>query len=201
MSATQPIAGQENDFPYPSRALGISFLTLAAVPSAAGCSRQFVRLALARWGLSRLINDAELVASELATNAIQATGVTDTDAKWSDLSGLATIHVRALLFDASVVVEVWDRDPAGPVPQEFTDAEEGGRGLAIVAVLAANWDWFPAPQGGKVIWAELLIPPYPRTAAGLPQRSRPGLVRAGNRDGVVVDAGLLRRVRQGLENL
>ncbi len=108
-------AGQEMDFPYPSRALGISFLTLAAVPTAVGCSRQLVRLGLIRWGLPRLVEDAELVVSEMATNAVQATGLMDADAKWSDLGNLATIHVRLLLFGASIVIEVWDRDPAAPV--------------------------------------------------------------------------------------
>ena len=74
--------GREMDFPYPSRALAISFLTLAAVPAAVGCSRQLVRLGLNRWGLARMAGDAELVVSELATNAVQATGVMGTDAKW-----------------------------------------------------------------------------------------------------------------------
>jgi anti-sigma regulatory factor (Ser/Thr protein kinase) len=201
MSATEPAAGQEMDFPYPSRALGISFLTLAAVPSAAGCSRQLVRLALARWGVSRLVDDAELVVSELATNAIHATCTTDTDARSNDLAALATIHVRMLLFDASIVVEIWDRDPAGPTPQPVTDVDEGGRGLPIVAVLATKWDWFPVPQGGKVVWAELPIPPHPRTAAGLPQRSHPGPVAGGRHDGVIRDPALLRRVRRGLQDL
>jgi anti-sigma regulatory factor (Ser/Thr protein kinase) len=198
--ANEVVAGREMNFPYPARALGISFLTLAAVPSAAGCSRQLVRLTLTRWGLRRLTDDAELVVSELATNAIQATGVMDTDARWGDLGDLATIHVRVLLFGSSVVLEVWDGDPAAPVPQQATDEEEGGRGLSIVTMLAARWSWLPAPQGGKVVWAELPIPPHPRTAADLPQRSRPALT-AGNRDRVVGDRGLLGRIRQGLENL
>lgn len=69
--------GNEMDFPYPSRALGISYLTLAAVPAAAGCSRQLIRLTLDRWGLVRMTGDAEMVVSELTTNAVQATRLTD----------------------------------------------------------------------------------------------------------------------------
>ena len=171
--AEKTLAGNAMDSPYPSRALGISFLTLAAVPTAVACSRQLIRLTLDRWGLARITSDAELVASELATNAVQATGLTDTDAKWSDLGDLATIHVRLLLFEPSIVIEVWDADPAPPVSQHATREEEGGRGLMIVAMLSAKWDWFPAPQGGKVVWAELAIPPRSLTEAGLPQRSRP----------------------------
>ena len=148
------------DFPYPSHALGINFLTLAAVPTAVGCSRQLVRLGLNRWGLSRLIADAELVVSVLTTNAVQATGLMDTDAKWSDLGNLATIHVRLLLFETSIAIEVWDRDPTAPAPQEVTGDEEGGRGLSIVAALSTNWSYFLAPQGGKVVSAELPISPH-----------------------------------------
>jgi anti-sigma regulatory factor (Ser/Thr protein kinase) len=160
------------DFPYPSRALSINFLTLAAVPTAVGCSRQLVRLGLNRWGLSRLIADAELVVSELTTNAVQATGLMDTDAKWSDLGNLATIHVRLLLFETSIAIEVWDRDPAPPAPQEVAGEEEGGRGLSIVAALSTNWSYFLAPQGGKVVSAELPISRHPLNDADLPQRSR-----------------------------
>ena len=162
--AQKVLAGSEMDFPYPSRALGISFLTLAAVPTAVGCSRQLIRLGLNRWGLAPIADDAELVVSELTTNAVQATGLVNTDAKWSDLRDLAVIHVRLLLFETNIVIEVWDRDPAAPVPQNVTGDDEGGRGLLIVTMLSAKWNWFPAPQGGKVVWAELPIPPRPLTS-------------------------------------
>ena len=188
------------DFPYPSRALGIGFLTLAAVPAAAGCSRRLIRLALSRWGLARMTGDAELVASELATNAVQATGVMNPDAKWSDLENLATIHVRLVLFETSIVIEVWDRDPAAPMPQNVTGDEEGGLGLLIVSMLSARWDWFPAPQGGKVVWAELPIPPLPLTGTGLPQRSRLSALADGQRNGVIRDPALLRRIHRALKN-
>ena len=110
------LAGRERDLPYPARALGVNFLTLAAVPAAVGRSRELVRLSLDRWGLASLAADAELVVSELATNAIQATGLTGADATWNDLGDdAAAFHVRLLLFEASIVIEVWDADPA-PLP-------------------------------------------------------------------------------------
>jgi Histidine kinase-like ATPase domain len=144
------------DFPYPARALGISFLTLAAVPAAVGHSRKLVRLGLDRWGLASLAADAEMVVSELATNAIQATGRTDADPTRNGVGDdVAAFHVRLLLFKASIVIEVWDADPAPPVPQHVTGEQEGGRGLLIVAMLSTRWDWFAAPQGGKVVSAEL----------------------------------------------
>ena len=47
-----------------------------------------------------------MVVSELATNAIQATGRTDADATWNDVGNdIAAFHLRLLLFEASIVVE------------------------------------------------------------------------------------------------
>ena len=54
-----------------------SGLTLAAVPTAVRLGRLFVRQRLSLWGLSQLIHDAELVLSELVTNAMNATGTTN----------------------------------------------------------------------------------------------------------------------------
>ena len=194
---------KEMVFPYPSRALGISFLTLAAVPAAVGRTRDLVRLGLDRWRLAPLVPDAELVVSELATNAIQAAGLTDTGATWNDAGNdVPTFHVRMLLFETSIIIEVWDADPAPPVPQHVTREEEGGRGLLIVAMIERRWDWFSAPQGGEVVWAELPIPPRPLTEAGLlPQRSRLGTVTRENRAGVIRDPVLLRRIHRALKNL
>ena len=87
------------DFPHPARALSVNFLTLAAVPAAVGRSRELVRLGLDRWGLALLAADAQMVVSELATNAIQATGRTDADATWNDVGD----DVRGLSSTVAVV--------------------------------------------------------------------------------------------------
>jgi anti-sigma regulatory factor (Ser/Thr protein kinase) len=71
-----------------------SSLTLAAVPTAAGVARSFVRQRLSQWGLNRLTEDAELVLSELVANAITATGTTNPRPRWGDLQNLALIGVR-----------------------------------------------------------------------------------------------------------
>ncbi len=194
--------GRELDFPYPSRALGISFLTLAAVPAAAGCSRQLVRLGLNRWGLGALAADGELVVSELATNAIQATGLTDADPEWAGTGNVAAIHVRLLLFETSIVIEVWDRDRAAPAPQDVTADQEGGRGLLIVATLSTRWGCFPGPRGGKAVWAELALPGHTVTASGLPRRT--SNLPAGPYRMMSLferDPGLLARVHRGLRDL
>jgi len=161
----------------------MTFLTLAATPTAVSCSRQLVHLTLKRWGLPAVIDDGELVISELVTNSVKATGLTDAEPKWADLAALVTIQVRVLLYQAGVIIEVWDRDPTVPVRRDATPDEEVGWGLTIVTALCKQWDCFPASRGGKVVWAELAIPPGMPGAAGLPRvpslASRPDLVEIG----------------------
>jgi anti-sigma regulatory factor (Ser/Thr protein kinase) len=161
-----------DELPYPGRAQGIASVTLAATPAAVSCSRQLVRFTLNRWGLAALVEDAELVMSELVTNSVQATGLTGTGPRWADLGGVAAIQVRVLLFQTGIIVEVWDRDPTAPIRHDAASDEEGGRGLVIVAALCKHWDYGPLSCGGKVVWAELEIPPAMLSAADLPRRVR-----------------------------
>lgn len=195
------VTAPSDEFPYPDRAQGVTCLTLAAAPAAVSCSRQLVHLTLNRWGLAALIEDAELVISELVTNSVRATGLTDTKPGWADLGGLATIDVRLLLYPAGVNVEVWDRDPTAPVRHDAAPDEEGGRGLVIVAALCKQWHYRPSSWGGKVVSAELTVPPGMLSAAGLPRRVRSAPVPAVTRDDFVGDPASLRRIHRCLSNL
>ena len=139
---------------WPVTPRAVTGLALAAVPTAVRCSRMFARLCLRQWGLPSLAGDGELVISELVTNAVKATGVTDAAPRWSQLAGLATIDVRVMLFERSIVIAVWDRDPAAPVLQEPGRPDgENGRGLSIVAALCQRWDYFLYDGGGKCVRA------------------------------------------------
>lgn len=134
-----------------------SGLTLAAVPTAVRLARLFVRQRLSLWGLSQFINDAELVLSELVTNAMNATGTTNPRPRWSELNNLALITVRLVVTADSLVIEVWDRDPRPPVLKQPEEADEAGRGLLIVGALCRRWDYFFPESGGKAVWGELAI--------------------------------------------
>jgi anti-sigma regulatory factor (Ser/Thr protein kinase) len=190
-----------DELPYPGRAQGITSVPLAATPAAVSCSRRLVRLTLNRWGLAALVEDAELVMSELVTNSVKATGLMGIGPRWPDLGDLATIQVRVLLFQTGIIVEVWDRDPAAPIRHDAASDEEGGRGLAIVAALCKRWDYGPLSCGGKVVWAELEIPPAMLSAADLPRRVRSAPAAAVSRDVFARDPVLLRWVHRGLRDL
>jgi anti-sigma regulatory factor (Ser/Thr protein kinase) len=148
----------------------VTGLALAAVPTAVRCSRMLVNLCLRQWGLPSLADDSELVVSELVTNAVMATGVTEAEPRWSQLAGPATIHVRVMLFEGSIVIAVWDRNPASPVLRQSAPDSENGRGLSIVAALCKRRDYFLLDGGGKCVWAELAIQPDALPSAELPRR-------------------------------
>jgi len=96
-----------------------------------------------------LLDDAELIVSELITNAVQA--------------GSSAI---ALGLDAHVgraVISVTDDVAQLPRPRESAVGDVGGRGLAIVAELAQRWGTDPA-GAGKTVWADLRVPRDARVA-------------------------------------
>jgi anti-sigma regulatory factor (Ser/Thr protein kinase) len=130
--------------PWPLR----SSLELGALPTAVPCARLHARHLLWEWGLNGLSADAELLVSELATNAVKATAGQQQ----------AAIRLQLSSDNTCVRVEVWDADRRPPVPKHDTPdlQEEGGRGLFLVAALSSRWDWYRTREPpGKVVWCEL----------------------------------------------
>lgn len=144
-------------------------LSLAAVRSAVSDSRHFLRLTLGKWQAAFIEDDALLIASELVTNAITATGILTGSPTWGELEKLNLVHVRLVGLEDSVVIEVWDVSEQVPMLRKADDDAEGGRGLLLVRHLAKRWG-FHATGAGKVVWAELaVLPPQPTP---LPQREK-----------------------------
>jgi anti-sigma regulatory factor (Ser/Thr protein kinase) len=108
-------------------------------------SRIRVRDALENWELPRLVETAELLVTELATNALRY--------------GKFPIELQVLLLDDTVTFAVADSDPPLPRFRRSSYDDEGGRGLQLVATMASRWG-ARATSAGKVVWCEL-----PRTGA------------------------------------
>ncbi|GAA3128841.1 hypothetical protein GCM10010449_57560 [Streptomyces rectiviolaceus] len=87
------------------------------------------------------IDDAKLIVSELVTNATQHGG--------------SACRLCLQIFDASVVVEVYDNNSARPRPRPLSAERESGRGLAMVRLLAQRFDVSPVTGGGKRVRAVL----------------------------------------------
>ncbi len=91
----------------------------------------------------------------LVTNAVKA-------AAGQDLP--LPVRLRLSSDKDRLLIEVWDADPRPPVLPGLQDdgtpapAEEGGRGLFLVATLSQRWNWYaPREWGGKVVWSELQL--------------------------------------------
>lgn len=107
-------------------------------------ARRFVRDKLAEWRIDAPLDDALLVTSELAANAL-------THAR-------SSYRLLLSLSGQALRIEVADTGAGTPEPQPLTETEEHGRGLHLVGALAASWGMESAESGGKRVWAELALP-------------------------------------------
>ncbi|MEU1037566.1 SpoIIE family protein phosphatase [Streptomyces sp. NPDC005551] len=116
--------------------------TLPREPRSVGRAREYARARLQSWDLEPLIDTAELLVSELVTNALRY--------------GEGEIRLR-LLLDRTLVCEVWDAGLVQPRRRRARDTDEGGRGLQLVGLLSAAWGSRRTPRG-KTVWFELPLP-------------------------------------------
>ncbi|MFE9093897.1 SpoIIE family protein phosphatase [Streptomyces sp. NPDC007264] len=116
--------------------------TLPREPRSVGRAREHARGRLLAWELEPLVDTAELLVSELVTNALRY--------------GEGEIRLR-LLLDRTLVCEVWDAGLVQPRRRRARDTDEGGRGLQLVGLLSAAWGSRRTPRG-KTVWFELPLP-------------------------------------------
>lgn len=147
--------------------------------SSVGEARRFVARALTDHGLDHLVDDAALATSELVANAV--------------LHARTTVTLRLTVEHGHVRVEVADGSATLPVLRGYGSHATTGRGLALVAALAAALGTESRPDG-KVVWFTLpTVPAVPTQhgaadEAGVPPVAvAPG---AGAPGGVAVLGGL-----------
>jgi hypothetical protein len=177
----------------------VDALDLVALPTAVPVARMFIADTLHRWHALFIEEHMEPLAVELVTLSVKATSPAE-GTSWNDIVELNPIRLRMLGYERHIVFEVTDaHDKALLLPANRNIDESTGLGL--VDALAYRWGSFVTPQG-RVIWAELSV--YERTEAGLPKRNRrpsPALQGSAVQPAHATDPELLRRVRDGLENL
>ncbi|MGW5609067.1 SpoIIE family protein phosphatase [Streptomyces sp. NPDC003753] len=115
--------------------------SLPADPARVKDVRTAVIRRLADWGLDEVSFTAELLLSELVTNAVRY--------------GSGPIDVR-LIHDRTLICEVADTSSTAPHLRHAATYDEGGRGLFLVAQLAQAWGTRYTAEG-KVIWAECAL--------------------------------------------
>jgi anti-sigma regulatory factor (Ser/Thr protein kinase) len=127
---------------------------LDPLTSSVSTARRFVEGALLRWQATEILDDAQLLTSELVTNAV--------------LHARTTIELVLVQQNGALRIEVHDRcvifDPAA--------AMESGQGLQLIEGLASGWGI--ARDGSEnVVWLELKCPATEHpTAAATDWRTR-----------------------------
>lgn len=140
-------------------------VALPAMASSVGTARMHTRDVLRDWELGAMADDAELVVSELVTNAIRASNAVPEQASYPELyDRLEVVCLCLWLFEAELLIEVWDRRRSLPSRRESTLDEEGGRGLFLVESLCGQWGTRSTVEG-KVVWATMATERTPRPYA------------------------------------
>ena len=103
-------------------------------------ARAFVAATLRRWGLEALVVDAELLTSELVTNAV--------------IHARSDVTVSVAVSDGIAEIGVTDVSPEPPTPRWAASGAEGGRGLRLVDLLASDWG-VAYLETGKQVWCRL----------------------------------------------
>jgi serine/threonine-protein kinase RsbW len=117
-------------------------MTLPAADHSVRLARQATRVVLTAWRLTDMEENALLIVSELATNAVR-------HARGTDLIALDLVAAPTWLR-----IEVEDTDRSWPEPRIPDDFDESGFGFVLVDALAGKWG-VREIEGGKAVWAEL----------------------------------------------
>ena len=131
--------------PHPPPGRSRVVLDLGALPTAPGCARAWTRQILWEWRLASLSDTAELIVSELTTNAVLA----------SRRARRPFIRLTLTLDRGEVAILIRDFCPGAPQPRNAGTDDENGRGLFLVQAISRRSGWYPADDGahGKVVWA------------------------------------------------
>jgi anti-sigma regulatory factor (Ser/Thr protein kinase) len=142
--SARPEPGGPLSWPEPAAWPFSSHLELGALDSAVPCARLHARQVVREWGRPDLADKAELLVSELMTNAIRA----------SARLMLPAVALRLFSDGRCVLIHVWDGSSETPVRRDVSANAESGWGLLLVESLSRDWGSFPR-AGGKVVWARI----------------------------------------------
>ncbi|MET9322560.1 ATP-binding protein [Streptomyces sp. NPDC003038] len=143
---------------------------LSRRPRSAPRARAALHAVLGDWGAGDdLLHTAELVLSELVTNALHAPAPSDRQV------GIRIAHSST---DGLLRLEVSDAGSGRPELRHPEPDAEHGRGLQLVDALSHRWGVSPRAGGiGKTVWSELKAPdllPTPSTRQVAAITVRPG---------------------------
>jgi anti-sigma regulatory factor (Ser/Thr protein kinase) len=103
-------------------------------------ARRFVSTTMRAWGFDGVAADAELIASELATNAVS--------------HARSHFSIGLSRHGSQVRIAVGDSDNTPPIARARSRANVGGLGLHLVESLATCWG-YEIDSHGKIVWADV----------------------------------------------
>ena len=115
--------------------------TFPPAPASVRAARCFVGSVLAEWGLRAAYDAAEMLVSEVVTNAV--------------LHARTPFTVTVTRSADAVRVSVNDGSPAVPQQRMYGPDATTGRGMRLVASLSLRWGVEPDDAGGKEVWFEV----------------------------------------------
>jgi anti-sigma regulatory factor (Ser/Thr protein kinase) len=110
---------------------------LTTGPAAAGQARSQLRAAINAWDITVDLGITALLTSELVTNAIQ-----------HEATGIVVLAITR--SPDELRVDVHDTSSSLPMLVDAAADAEAGRGLMLVATLAAQWGYYRTPAGKAV---------------------------------------------------
>jgi len=152
--ASPPPAGAARCRPQPT-----ATCLLGPRPESVKTGRGFTRATLAEWDMPALTDAAELVVSELVTNALRH-GIPSA----CQLVSEHCVRLRLLAQAPFVMCMVTDPGHGIPVLRDSDPAAESGRGLTVVEVIPAQNLLLVL---GEYIWEQQVIPPPEQWKTGV----------------------------------
>jgi anti-sigma regulatory factor (Ser/Thr protein kinase) len=140
------------DLLVPSHSSGPSSsatFVLPPTPSSIHSVRAFTVGTLLAWGLKELIDNMELVVSELATNALRH------GMRLAEPHSQRPVHMSLVRRGPLVTSAFTDPGSSVPVLRYPGPLDTGGLGLHIVESLSHRWGWSALAPHGKIVWAVL----------------------------------------------
>jgi anti-anti-sigma regulatory factor/anti-sigma regulatory factor (Ser/Thr protein kinase) len=122
-------------------------------------ARELAADACSDWDLLGAATSAQIVSSELVTNAVRHAGT--------------VMDLTVSLRDRHLRVSVRDRTGRMARRQSPSESDDHGRGLLIVEAVASAWGSAPTPDG-KVVWAAVRVPPPRAASEPVTAQRRPG---------------------------
>jgi len=163
--AVRPVAGPvdgsawlsaQRDQPRPENA---GMFSLVALPTSPFWARRYTLSFLdSCQGIGEgTAETAELLVSELVTNAVRFAGDPARTLGYSERANASLISLSLRHFREGLLIEVYDTDSNPPIRSSPGEYAENGRGLMLVDALSKEWSYFFPPGGGKVVYCFLEI--------------------------------------------